>query len=205
MNASWKIGVKVQPMRLPGSGARAAGWSGVGWGVGLTLGEGAADAPDEIAAPTDAGASEPLAGASEPLVGGVHAATRSATSTMSPIAARAHSAGWTRGRDGRGRMGRPGIGERIGSADRVVASRVAGMAAGDALHAHETPPDQPVSLDRLLGVVGAGRLVAALGRQPREREAVRVNRRDPDPFHEPSPSTTPPRVSSRRSVIATVR
>ena len=59
-------------------------------------------------------------------------------------------------------------GDGLTSADRVIAARVPGVAARDALHAHPGAAEQAVALDGLLGVARAARLEAARGRQPRE-------------------------------------
>src|ERR1700690_809748 len=76
-----------------------------------------------------------------------------------------------------------------------------GMTAGDPLGAHQAALEQAVALDRLLGVVRAGGLVAAARREPREHDSVDLDQSDSDPFHAVlCPSRTPPR---RRSLATT--
>src|SRR4030095_7784296 len=61
-------------------------------------------------------------------------------------------------------------------------------------------PHQSIAFDRLFGVAGAGRLVAAARGHPREEDPVQVDQRDPDAFHVAAgPPSTPPRWRSRRN------
>src|SRR5258706_7982435 len=182
MKIVWNRVVKMTPIRLPMSPWNWAGASGVGTGVALGATVGAALAPEASGDPP-------------PTSGGEQAATRNANRTTRASPRTIHAAPRSRGSprmDGRRRCGR--------SANRVVASGIAGVAAGDPAGAHDAAPEEPVAFDRLLGVAGAGRLVAAAGRQPGERKAIGMDQRDPEPLHESPPATTPPRVSSRRSV-----
>jgi hypothetical protein len=74
------------------------------------------------------------------------------------------------------------------------------MAARNPASAHPGPPEEPVPFDRLLGVVGAGRLVAAGRRHRREDEPVEMDQCDPDSLHfEVGPPRTPARMRSLRS------
>ena len=76
------------------------------------------------------------------------------------------------------------------------------MTAGDPARAHPATPHESVSLDRLLRVAGAGRLVATTAGEPGEKHPVEPDRADPDPTSQPPhlrcrPSRTPPCRRSR--------
>src|SRR5689334_907132 len=92
-------------------------------------------------------------------------------------------------------------------ADGVVAARMAGMAASDPAHPQPAATDEPVPVDRLLGVARAGRFVAAARGEPGEGDPVQPDEPDPDPLHEPAcpPPTTPPRWRTRRNVSTRLR
>src|SRR6478672_5589553 len=99
------------------------------------------------------------------------------------------------------------------SSDGVVAAGMPWVAPGDPLRAHPAALEQPVLVDRLLGVSRACRLVAAAGRHPGEHDAIEPDEPDPDRLepdpdrvHDPAcPPSTPPRWRSRRSVSTRVR
>src|SRR6185436_2461262 len=66
--------------------------------------------------------------------------------------------------------------------------------------------EQPVFLDRLLGVARARRFVATAGWHPGEDDPVEPDEPDPDRLHDPAcPPSTPPRWRRRRSVSTRVR
>src|ERR1700731_2919119 len=63
------------------------------------------------------------------------------------------------------------------SRDRVVAAPSEGMAAGDPLHAHPGSTEPPISRNRFVSVLRAGRVVAAAAcEERRDQHLVGANR-----------------------------
>src|SRR5262245_23379601 len=89
------------------------------------------------------------------------------------------------------------------SADRVIATRVPGMTAGDPLRTHPAALEQAVLHDRLLRVAGAGGLEPAARRHPGEQDPVQPDQAHPDRLvdaHQAAdPPSAPPLVSERRN------
>jgi hypothetical protein len=89
-------------------------------------------------------------------------------------------------------MRRPTGGDLQQSRDRIVASLREGMAAEYPQHPHPGPAGPPIPLDRLVSVLGAGRVVAAgAGEGMRERVLVETDRAEHEALH-----PTPP-ISAR--------
>src|SRR5262249_60108478 len=104
--------------------------------------------------------------------------------TRSRAARAAAGAGW-RWSGGASGSRDPRAFRGTGSGDWVVAAGVPRTAARDALRAHPAPPEQPVLLDRLLGVARAARVVAAARRRPGENDPVEPDQSDTDGLHDP--------------------
>ena len=82
--------------------------------------------------------------------------------------------------------------------------RAPGMTASDAPHAHPAAFEESVSLDRLLGVAGTGRLVAAARRHPGKDDPIQLDEPDPDALQPVEPPSAPPLLSVRRRAPTSV-
>ena len=184
MNSAWNTGVKSQAISENGS----PGWAGAsGTAFGLTVALGVAVGAAEAAA-------DPTAAEGDSAPSGAQAAT----TRISPTRI---SAGTSQRRTCEPRDGDPDADPRL--SDRVIPTRVPGMAAGDTPDAQPASLEQPVLRDRLLGVARAGRFEAAARGQPEEDDSIESDQADAQRSHAVvGPPRTPPRWRSRPSASA---